>query len=294
MMKSMTGYGTATVQTASGRSYMLEVKSVNHRYCDVHAKVPGKLAFIEQDVKRLVKERFERGRFDVYLSLDEFGRESRKITFDQDLAAAYLEQLRELAAHLQLEPQIDLLSLTRMPEVIKVESAELDEAEARSAVEDVLRLALEHLEQMRTHEGNALTQDVLGYLDQIARIAADIARVAEQTPTLYKAALEERIRRLTENIVEIDEERLAQEVAIFADRIDISEEITRLNGHIEHFKHLMANEEAVGRKLDFLVQEMNREINTIGSKANNVDIARLVVDVKSILEKIREQIQNIE
>ena len=294
MMKSMTGYGTATVQAASGRSFTLEVKSVNHRYCDVHAKVPGKLAFLEHDLKRLVKERFERGRFDLYLSLDEFGRESKKISFDRDLAAAYLEQLRELAAHLQLEPQVDLLSLTRMPEVITVESAELNEDEARQAVEQALQQALEHLEQMRTHEGAALTLDVTGNLDRIGDIVKQVANIAENTPLLYKAALEERIKRLTENLIEIDHERLAQEVAIFADRIDISEEISRLTGHIDHFKHLMVSAEPVGRKLDFLIQEMNREINTIGSKANNLDIAKQVVDVKSMLEKIREQIQNVE
>ncbi len=294
MMKSMTGYGTATIQTASGRSFTLEVKSVNHRYCDVHAKLPGKLAFLEHDLKRLVKERFERGRFDLYLSLDEFGRESKKISFDRDLAAAYLEQLRELAAHLQLEPQVDLLSLTRMPEVITVESAELDEEEARQAVEQVLQQALEHLEQMRTHEGAALAQDVLGNLDRISQIVGQVANISENTPMLYKAALEERIKRLTENVVEINQERLAQEVAMFADRIDISEETSRLTGHIEHLKHLMASAEPVGRKLDFLIQEMNREINTIGSKANNLDIAKQVVDVKSMLEKIREQIQNVE
>ena len=294
MMKSMTGYGTATVQAASGRSFTLEVKSVNHRYCDVHAKVPGKLAFLEHDLKRLVKERFERGRFDLYVSLDEFGRESKKISFDRDLAAAYLEQLRELAAHLQLEPQIDLLSLTRMPEVITVESAELNEDEARQAVEQALQQALEHLEQMRTHEGEALTQDVTGNLDRIGEIVKQVAKIAETTPMLYKAALEERIKRLTENVVEIAQDRLAQEVAVFADRIDISEEISRLTGHIDHFKHLMASAEPVGRKLDFLIQEMNREINTMGSKANNLDIAKQVVDVKSILEKIREQIQNVE
>lgn len=294
MMKSMTGYGTATVQAASGRSFTLEVKSVNHRYCDVHAKVPGKLAFLEHDLKRLVKERFERGRFDLYLSLDEFGRESKKISFDRDLAAAYLEQLRELAAHLQLEPQIDLLSLTRMPEVITVESAELNEDEARQAVEQALQQALEHLEQMRTREGEALTQDVTGNLDRIGEIVKQVAKIAETTPMLYKAALEERIKRLTENVVEIAQDRLAQEVAVFADRIDISEEISRLTGHIDHFKHLMASAEPVGRKLDFLIQEMNREINTMGSKANNLDIAKQVVDVKSILEKIREQIQNVE
>lgn len=294
MIKSMTGYGTATVQSESGRSYTVEIKSVNHRYCDVHAKLPGKLSSLEHDIKRLVKNRFQRGRFDVYLSLDEFGRQTKQITFDNDLAAEYLEKLYELGKHLQLEPSVDLLSLTRLPEVLQVETAELDQEEAMHSVEQSLQEALGHLEQMRIHEGNSLEKDVVAYLEQIQTITSEIAQHAETTPALYKAALEERIKRLTENVVEIDEERLTQEVIMFTDKIDISEEITRLNGHIDHFQHLLNSDGAVGRKLDFMVQEMNREINTIGSKANNLTISKQVVDVKALLEKIREQVQNIE
>jgi uncharacterized protein (TIGR00255 family) len=290
----MTGYGTATVQTESGRSYTIEVKSVNHRYCDVHVKLPGKLSFLEHELKRTVKERFQRGRFDLYLSLDEFGKTAKQISFDKELAAEYLEQLQQLGDYLKLENHADLLSLTRMPEVLKVESAELDQEEAKQALEQALSGALAHLDQMRRHEGDMLEQDILSYLDQIQQLTSEIARLAKQTPSAYKSALEERIKHLTENVIDIDPERLIQEAAFFADRIDISEELSRLTGHIDHFRHLLEAQEGVGRKLDFMVQEMNREINTIGSKANNSDISKHVVDVKSILEKIREQIQNVE
>ena len=290
----MTGYGTATVQTESGRSYTIEVKAVNHRYCDVHVKLPGKLLFLEHEIKKIVKNRFQRGRFDLYLSLDEFGGETKQIRFDKDLAAEYLKKFQELGAYLEIEVQIDLLSLTRMPEVLKVEPAELDQEEAKDVVEQVLHDALEHLEQMRIHEGRVLEKEVIAYLEQIRMIVSEISRNAEATPVHYKAALEERIKRLTENVIEIDEERLSQEIVLFTERIDISEEVSRMNGHIEHFRYLLTAQDAVGRKLDFMIQEMNREINTIGSKSNNADISKYVVDVKAILEKIREQIQNIE
>ncbi|MCP4404812.1 MAG: YicC family protein [bacterium] len=294
MIKSMTGYGTATVQTESGRSYTMEVKSVNHRYCDVHAKLPGKLSFLEHELKRAVKARFQRGRFDMYLSLDEFGKTAKQITFDKELAAEYLEKLQQLGDYLQLENHVDLLSLTRMPEVLKVETAELDQDEAKQAVERALREALDQLDHMRGHEGEMLEKDVLSYLEQIRQTTSEIAQLAKMTPAAYKNALEDRIKHLTENVIEIDPERISQEVVFFTDRIDISEEITRLSGHIEHFTHLLEDQEGVGRKLDFMIQEMNREINTIGSKSNNPEISKHVVDVKSILEKIREQIQNVE
>lgn len=294
MIKSMTGYGTATLQTEAGRSYTVEVKSVNHRYCDVHVKVPGKLSFLEHDCKKIVKNRFQRGRFDLYLSFDEFGKETKHISFDKDLAAQYLEKLRDLGTYLELETPIDVLSLTRMPEVLKVEQAELDQDEIKTEVEQALHDALEHLDQMRIHEGKMLEEDISAYLEHIRTFVTEIAQKAETTPNRHKAALEERIKRLTENVVEIDEERLIQEVALFADRIDISEEVTRLSGHVDHFLHLLSAQSAMGRKLDFMIQEMNREINTIGSKANNAEISKQVVEVKSILEKIREQVQNIE
>ncbi len=294
MIKSMTGYGTATLESEAGRSYRIEIKSVNHRHCDVHVKLPGKLSFLEHEMKKVIKARFERGRFDLYLSLDEFGEKVKMITFDKDLAATYLKMLQELGRALNLDTQVDLLSLTRLPDVLRVEQAELNEEEIKAEIEQALQHALEHLEQMRIHEGEILEKDVVTHLENIRAFVEAIARNAEKTPVHYKEVLEERIKRLTENVVEIDEERLSQEVAIFADRIDISEEVTRLNGHIEHFLHLLKEPHAVGRKLDFLVQEMNREINTIGSKSNNADISKQVVEIKAVLEKIREQIQNVE
>ena len=294
MIKSMTGYGTATAQTETGRSYTVEIKSVNHRYCDVNVKLPGKLSFLDNDVKKMIKNRFQRGRFDVYIALDEFGRASKQVTFDKELAAQYVEKLQEIGSQLGLDCRLDVLSLTRLPEVLKVEQAELDQEESKRQIEGIMNEALERLDQMRIHEGQVLESDIVGYLEQIRTIVSTIAQQARTTPEQYKTALGERLKRLTDGVIEIDEARLAQEIVLFCDKIDISEEITRLNGHIDHFFHLLKEENEVGRKLDFLIQEMNREINTMGSKSNNVEIAKQVVEVKAILEKIREQLQNIE
>lgn len=294
MIKSMTGYGTATGQTDTGKSYTVEIKSVNHRYCDVSVKLPGRLSFLEQDIKKTIKNRFERGRFDVYISLDEFSKETKQIIFDQHLAAQYLAKLRELGAALGLDPQIDLLSLTRLPDVLKVEQTEFDQEEAKAQLEKILVEAFARLEEMRVHEGQMLEQDIVANLEQIQAALKTIIQFAKTTPEHYQAALTERVKRLTDGVIEIDPARLTQEVVLFCDRIDISEECTRLQGHLDHFVHLARSQEAVGRKLDFLIQEMNREINTIGSKSNNADISQQVVAVKSILEKIREQVQNIE
>lgn len=294
MIKSMTGYGTASVQTDTGRSYTIEVKSVNHRYCDVNLKLPGKFSFVDQELKTLVKNRFSRGRFDIYVGVDEFGKETKQITFDKELAAQYLGQLRELGEYLELEAHIDLFAITRMPDVLRVEPVELDQEEVRQHLAAILMEALENLEHMRVHEGEVLDQDIRAHLDSIRSLVDTVQEIATSSPAQYKAALEERIKRLTEGITEIDPDRIAQEVVVFCDRIDISEELTRLYGHLDHFLHVLTADEAVGRKLDFLIQEMNREINTIGSKSNNAEIAQQVVDVKAILEKIREQVQNIE
>ena len=295
MIKSMTGYGTATVQTEAGRSYTVEVKSVNHRYCDVHLKLPGKLSFLEHELKKVIKNRFQRGHFDVYVSMQEVAADGKKVTIDKDLAAYYLQVIRDFGEEFRLNAaHVDALAILRLPEVLKVEQTELDPEEAKQHIEGVLLAALDHLEQMRQHEGAMLAQDVAGYLDQMRAIATTIAQLAEATPVNYRAMLEERIKRLTENTLEIDPARLAQEVVMFAERIDIAEELARLNGHLAHVAHLIATEDAPGKKLDFMVQELNREINTIGSKSNNTEIAKLVIECKSILEKVREQIQNVE
>ncbi len=294
MIKSMTGYGTASVQTDTGRSYTIEVKSVNHRYCDVNVKLPGKLSFLDQELKALVKKRFNRGRFDIYIGVDEFGKDSKQITFDKELAAQYLAQLQELGEFLGIEARTDLLAITRMPDVLRVEPVELDQDEVRRQLTAILVEALERLEQMRIHEGEVLDRDIRSNLSAIRSIVDNVQELVNASPAQYKTALEERLKRLTDGVKEIDPDRLAQEVVVFCDRIDVSEELTRLYGHLDHFLHVSEADEAVGRKLDFLIQEMNREINTIGSKSNNAEIAQQVVDVKAILEKIREQVQNIE
>jgi uncharacterized protein (TIGR00255 family) len=294
MIKSMTGYGTATVQSPGGRSYTIEIKSVNHRYCDVSIKLPNKLAFLEQDLKKQVKDRFERGRFDMYVSLDDFGKEAKQVTFDHALAAQYVEKLRELGAVLNLDARVDLLSLTRLPDVLKVEQAAFDQEEAQQHLSMALTQAFAHLEQMRGHEGQMLEQDLTRHLERIRAIVVTIQTLSQASPERYRVALEERVKRLTDGVVDIDPARFAQELVFFCDKIDISEEITRLNGHIDHFFHLCRAAETVGRKLDFLLQEMNREINTIGSKSNHSEISQQVVEVKAILEKIREQVQNVE
>jgi uncharacterized protein (TIGR00255 family) len=293
MLKSMTGYGSVNLQQGN-RTYILEVKSVNHRYCDVNVKVPSQYGFLENEIKKLIKERFSRGRFDVYLDVDELEGNSKKISFDHALASRYLKELKELGSELGLEAHIDLLSLVKLPEVIKVEKGPEDQEEIIQSVQKALELALVQLEEMRKKEGELLHQEILNIL---SRIQAAIVRIRERAPLIpveYKKNLQERVRNLLENTLEVDEARLLQEVVIFAERMDITEELARLNSHLTQFYKLTESQEPVGKRLDFLIQEMNREVNTIGSKANDALVSQEVVIIKTEIEKMREQIQNIE
>jgi uncharacterized protein (TIGR00255 family) len=289
----MTGYGSVNLQQGN-RTYILEVKSVNHRYCDVNVKVPSQYGFLENEIKKLIKERFSRGRFDVYLDVDELEGNSKKISFDHALASRYLKELKELGSELGLEAHIDLLSLVKLPEVIKVEKGPEDQEEIIQSVQKALELALVQLEEMRKKEGELLHQEILNIL---SRIQAAIVRIRERAPLIpveYKKNLQERVRNLLENTLEVDEARLLQEVVIFAERMDITEELARLNSHLTQFYKLTESQEPVGKRLDFLIQEMNREVNTIGSKANDALVSQEVVIIKTEIEKMREQIQNIE
>lgn len=296
MLKSMTGYGSVNLQQGN-RIYTVEVKSVNHRYCDVNLKVPSRYAFLENEIKKSIKEKFSRGRFDVYLNIDEFEGSSRKISFDRDLVARYLKELRELrelGAAFGLDPQLDLVSFIKLPEVIKMEQEVEDEEEVIKSTQKALELSLSQLEEMREREGASIQQEVLNILNQIKSSTIRIAERARVTPLEYKTVLRERIKSLLEGTLEIDEARLIQEVAIFAERIDVTEELARLNSHIAQFYKLVESQEPIGKKLDFLIQEMNREVNTIGSKANDALISQEVIEIKVGMEKIREQIQNVE
>lgn len=293
MLKSMTGYGSVNLQQGN-RTYILEVKSVNHRYCDVNVKVPSQYGFLENEIKKLIKERFSRGRFDVYLNVDELEGNSKKISFDHALASRYLKELKELGSELGLEAHIDLLSLVKLPEVIKVEKGPEDQEEIIQSVQKALELVLVQLEEMRKKEGELLHQEILNIL---SRIQVAIVRIRERAPLIpveYKKNLQERVRNLLENTLEVDEARLLQEVVIFAERMDITEELARLNSHLTQFYKLTESQEPVGKRLDFLIQEMNREVNTIGSKANDALVSQEVVEIKTEMERMREQVQNIE
>jgi len=289
----MTGYGSASLQQGE-KTYTIEVKSVNHRYCDVNVKVPPRYAFLENEIKKLIKERFSRGRFDIYLNIDELAENSKRISFDRGLVARYLKELRELGADLGLDPQIDFLSLVKLPEVIKVEQGPEDQEEMIKSVQKALELSLHQLEEMRQKEGTSLHQEILSILSRIQETVVRIAERARVTPVEYKKILRERIQDLLEGTLEVDETRLAQEIVIFAERIDVTEELARLGSHIAQFHKLMESREPVGKKLDFLIQEMNREVNTIGSKANDALISQEVIEIKADLERMREQVQNIE
>jgi uncharacterized protein (TIGR00255 family) len=293
MLKSMTGYGSINLHEGK-RTYIVEVKSVNHRYCDVYVKVPSRYAFLENEIKKFIKEKFSRGRFDVYLDVDELEENSKTVSFDRTLAIKYLKELKELGTELGLDTQIDLFSLVKLPEVIKIEQDTINQEEIVKSVQKTLELSLSQLEEMRKKEGETLLQEILNILNRIKAVSARIAERGRLTPSEYKKNLKERIKSLLEGTIEIDETRLIQEMALFAERIDIAEELTRLNSHINQFYKLTESQEPAGKKLDFLIQEMNREVNTMGSKANDALISQEVVEIKAELEKMREQIQNIE
>jgi uncharacterized protein (TIGR00255 family) len=293
MLKSMTGYGSISLQQGN-RTYLIEVKSVNHRYCDVNVKIPSQYGFLENEIKKFIKERFSRGRFDVYLDIDELEGNSRKISFDHALAARYLKELKELGTELGIETPIDLFSLIKLPEVIKIEKEPEDQEEIIQSVQKTLELALTQLEEMRKKEGELLRQEILTILNRIQAATLRISERAPLIPVEYKKNLQERVRNLLENTLEVDEARLLQEVAIFAERMDITEELARLNSHLTQFYKLTESEEPVGKRLDFLIQEMNREVNTIGSKANDALVSQEVVEIKTEMERMREQVQNIE
>lgn len=289
----MTGYGSVNLQQGN-RTYSIEVKSVNHRYCDVNVKVPSQYGFLENEIKKLIKERFSRGRFDVYLNIDELEGNSRKISFDHALAARYLKELKELGTKLGIETSIDLLSLIKLPEVIKIEKEPEDQEEIIQSVQKTLELALAQLEEMRKKEGELLRQEILNILNRIQAATLRISERAPLIPVEYKKNLQQRVQNLLENTLEVDEARLLQEVVIFAERMDITEELARLNSHLTQFCKLTESEEPVGKRLDFLIQEMNREVNTIGSKANDALVSQEVVEIKTEMERMREQVQNIE
>lgn len=292
MVKSMTGFGRGQYQE-NGKKVNIEIKTVNHRYTDVFVKYPRMLAFLEDKVRDLMSKNISRGKIDVFISYEDFGEDSKLVVVDDALAAAYLSALNKMGSKFDLRDDVTVSTLSKFPDVLRVEKAEEDEGELLRIVTAAVQNALEALLAMRTVEGAALKTSLLEKLENILNILDQIEKRAPLVVKDYMDRLNNRLKDLLEQQV-VDENRIATEVAIFADRCSIDEEIVRLKSHITQFKETLELEIPVGRKLDFIVQEMNREINTIGSKANDINITKCVVEIKSEIEKVREQVQNIE
>lgn len=291
MIKSMTGYGQGKY-TNEGRDYTVEIKAINHRYNDITIKLPRYLNFLEDTIRKYISNTLNRGKIDVYISLKNMSEKGREIKVDRLLAGMYVKELREVAKEYALDDDITATSVLRFPDVFAVENESLEDLywnELKNALDD----ALANINKARCLEGERLASDIRSRLDKISEIIPIVEEASKNLLDEYKTKLENRINELNANEI-IDENRLGVEIVLFADKSSICEEITRLKSHIESFKDMLNVEGPIGKKIDFLIQEMNRETNTIGSKANSLGITKYVIEMKNELENIREQIQNIE
>lgn len=292
MVRSMTGFGRSQVR-ARGYAVKCEVRGVNHRYLDVQIRASRRYNALEEKIKEEIKNNLRRGRIEVSLTIDKTDDTSRDIKVDKGLALAYYNYLKELADNLNISPEIDIIDIFKLPEVFNLEDEEENLELVWSVVQIALQQALTSLVEMRLKEGANLARDVLARNQGILKAVEALESRSPEVMQAYQSKLRDRIAEIVAPEA-IDEQRILQEAALYADRISVTEEIVRLKSHIMHLDELLHSEEAVGRKCDFLVQEMFREINTVSSKANDLEMNRIAVDVKAELEKIREQMQNIE
>jgi len=292
MIKSMTGYGRVE-GLCDGRNIIVEAKSVNHRFLEIALRMPASLYPLEMEYKKKIAERFKRGRIDVSIRLEGECSDTSKVNLNMDIARGYFDVLSRIKTEFNIQEPVSIKSLISFRDIFTPPLETQLDADFLNSVEKMLQEALSILVNMRQDEGIVLFSDMQMRLQAIGEIIVDIRLRAPQVVLEYQKRLSERIKELTAGL-ELDAGRLAQEVAVMADRCDITEEIVRMQSHIGQFEALLQSDEAEGRKIDFLLQEMNREINTIGSKGNDVEIARQVIDVKSELGKLREQAQNIE
>ncbi|NMB00981.1 MAG: YicC family protein [Firmicutes bacterium] len=292
MIKSMTGFGQGEVAN-DHYAVRVEVKSVNHRYLDLFLRIPKQYTQLEEVLRRAIGERITRGRVEAVVSVEEFGDQERSVQINAPLLRGYLEALKVMKDELGSKEAITLDHVLPLPGVLEVDEPPLDWEDLQRVLLEATNRALDGLEEMRASEGRRLFEDLQGKIDLVENLKDQVAQIAPQVVVDYKNRLRERLDELL-NGTTLTEERFLGEVAIFADRCSIDEELVRLTSHIQQLRETLHSDQSVGRKLDFLIQEMNREVNTIGSKGNNVRIAGLVVELKSELEKIREQMQNIE
>ena len=297
MIRSMTGFGRGEYADETGK-VTVEIRAVNHRYLDISVKMPRRYSFAEEAIKAAIKEKLYRGKVEVSVSIDNAGQSDSDVKLDADLAAKYYDALSTLRDSFDFgeESKVSLSLLARMPDVIKTSAAEEDEEAMTQRLVSAARKAADDICAMRETEGAKLAADLEARADIVSDIRSRIEKRAPEIEKEYAAKFKARVEELLDGVYEVPEERIALEAAIFADKANITEELVRLDSHVSQLRSFLdpAGNEAIGKKLDFLIQEMNREANTIGSKSNDKEITSIMLELKAEIEKIREQVQNIE
>ena len=282
MVKSMTGYGKESLIIDS-REYQVEIKSVNHRYLDISIKLPRSLSYLEEKMKKIIASKVKRGKFDVFVNFINNSTEGKNIKINTEIAKMYIKELKDLAESETLISDINVMEIAKLPEVLNIQNTQDDDI-IEKELEKVMTNAADNLISMRVAEGNKIEKDLIERLEIINEKVKEISKLSTGLIQEYVVKLEGRIKELLTD-QDIDKNRLAQETVIYADKCSIQEEITRLDSHISQFKQILNSKEAIGKKLDFLIQEMNRETNTIGSKANNLEITNAVIEIKTRLRR---------
>jgi TIGR00255 family protein len=287
----MTGFGRASLES-NGKNYIIEIKTVNNKYSDITVKSPKRLSFMEDRIRKQIANRITRGKVEVSVSFFDFSNKSKNVVLNKEIAKEYIKQLKEIADENNLSENISVVEIAKLPDILNSIDSDNDE-EITSEALQCLNMALDSLIEMRKTEGENIKQDLLVRIERVQNLVDKIAENSKGIVEEYVSKLEKRVKEILKTDV-VDENRIAQEAVIYADKTSIEEELTRLNSHIVQFKELVNSDGPVGKKLDFMIQEMNRETNTIGSKAGSGEITKAVIDLKVELEDIREQIQNIE
>lgn len=291
MIKSMTGFGRAKFEI-DGKEFTIEIKSVNHKYNDISVKLPRQISYLEEKIRKVISQKISRGKIDIFVSMLDFSEKGKNIRINHEIAKIYIDELKTLAQENGINSEINITEISKLPEVLNISNEE-NEEEIWENVSQVLNMAIENFIEMRETEGSKIKEDLKTRIEFVKGKVQEISKYSSGLIEEYIVKLESRIKELLKVDV-VDKDRLAQEIVIFADKSSIEEELTRLNSHINQFSNLLEKDSPVGKKFDFIIQEMNREVNTIGSKANSLEITNCVIELKTEIENIREQIQNIE
>lgn len=293
LIKSMTSFGRAQSDEGKELSFSIEMKSVNHRYLDINIRMPRTMLALEEKIRSIISKKLNRGKVDVFINYKNYGNTVGKVKLNMKLAKDYYESFKQIQKELNVIDDISVTKIARLPDVITLDEPEENLDDIFEEVSSLIKSSLNLMEEMRIVEGEKLKSDILLKVNAIERYVIEIEKLSDAIPKSYKKKLEERLSELLSG-VDIDESRIAQEVAILSDKAAVDEEITRLRSHLSQMTNTLELDEPVGRKLDFIIQEMNREANTIASKSTDINITNKVIDVKNTIEKIREQVQNIE